>query len=78
MSDREDNLIVLKSMASSTSGLTRTERMAADYAIEHLLNDDINMCKRILDMIRINCANTHEIREFCENYIKAKEEELNG
>ena len=75
MSDKEDYLIVLESMADISSGLTKTEREAVGYAIDHLKNDEVNMCRRILDMIRINGATSYEIREFCENYIRSKEEE---
>ena len=39
--------------------------------------DDVSMCKRILNMINNNKATVDEIKRFCENYIKSKEEENN-
>ena len=69
----EDIILVLETMAFGNP--CRTEKEALEEAIDHIKNDSLNMCRRILDMIRINGATSYEIREFCENYIHSKEEE---
>ena len=74
----EDILIVLETMASQTSGLTATERNAVERALQHLIFDELNMCKRILYMINNNEATIDDVKNFCETFIKSKEENING
>lgn len=75
MSEKEDLLILMETMVSKTSGLTRTEIDILGKAINHLKTDEINLAKRIKNMIEANDATTDEILQFCDNFIKTKEEE---
>ena len=75
ISDKDDLTIILKTMGR---GLSDTEKravsMAADYIEE---NDNIEFARRILNMIENNGASNEDIKQFCETYIRSKEEKKN-
>lgn len=75
VSDKEDLLIVLEAMGSKTLGLSQTEREAINQAINHVKNDEINLAKRIKNMIEANGATTEDIVKFCDIFIATKEKE---
>lgn len=73
---KEEILILLECMGSSTSGLTRTETQTINEAINYINNNDqLEFARRILAMIDTNDATAADIKQFCENYISSKEEQ---
>lgn len=73
--DKESLITVLDSMPVIL-GLCQTEKQALDIASNYIQeNDNVEFAKRILNMIESNNASTTDIKEFCTNYIKSKEEE---
>ena len=73
--DKEDLLIILRSM-ERILGLSQTEKNALNKSIDYINeNDNSGFASRILNMIDANGATAEDIRQFCENFIKSKEEE---
>lgn len=72
---REDLINTLDTMTVIT-GLCRTEVEALDEASIYISeNNNAEFAKRILNMIENNGASNEDIKQFCETYIKSKEEE---
>lgn len=68
----EDLVNVLMNIKFS---LSATEKEAIDEIADRLENGgDLHMAKRILNMIENNGASNEDIRQFCETFIRSKEE----
>lgn len=75
ISDKDDLTIILRTMGRCLSDTEkRATLMAADYIDE---NDNIEFARRILNMIENNGASNEDIKQFCETYIRSKEEKKN-